>query len=48
MNSNKEHISKLKVIKVTQQEIWSAMRSNIQKNKKKYNRKEKHKGKLDI
>lgn len=45
MSDKKEHIGKLKVVTLTQQEIWAAMRSNVQKNKKKYNRKEKHKGK---
>lgn len=30
-------------IELTQQEIWLATRPNIYKNKKKYNRKDKHK-----
>ena len=33
----------MKKIKITQQEIWDASRPNIQKNKKKYTRKTKHK-----
>lgn len=30
-------------VEITQQEIWMATRPNIYKNKKKYNRKDKHK-----
>jgi hypothetical protein len=33
----------MKIITITQQEIWMAMRPTVQKNKKKYTRKEKHK-----
>ena len=33
----------MKKIKVTMQEIWAATRPKIEKNKKKYNRKKKHK-----
>lgn len=33
----------MKKIVLTQQEIWYATRPNIYKNKKKYNRKKKHK-----
>lgn len=33
----------LQHISVTMQEIWEAMRPNVYKNKKKYNRKKKHK-----
>ena len=29
----------MKYVELTQQEIWNAMRSNVQSNKKKYNRK---------
>jgi|TARA_Y100000389_G_scaffold172687_1_gene181272 hypothetical protein len=46
MSDKKEHIRKLTVVTLTQQEIWAAMRSNVQQSKKKYNRKEKHKGKI--
>jgi hypothetical protein len=35
----------MKTITITQQEIWMAMRPAVQKNKKKYTRKEKHKDK---
>lgn len=38
-------MSKLKKIELTIQEIWNACRPKIQKNKKKYNRKTKHKKK---
>jgi hypothetical protein len=44
MSDKKEHIVKLEKITLSQQEIWQAMRSNVEKNKKKYTRKEKHKG----
>jgi hypothetical protein len=40
-NENK----KLQQTKFTIQEIWQAMRGNVQKNKKKYNRKTKHRNK---
>ena len=36
---------KLIRIELTIQEIWNAMRTSIRKNKKKYNRKTKHKNK---
>lgn len=35
----------MKVIQVTQQEIQDAMKHRVQRNKKKYYRKRKHKGK---
>ena len=35
----------LKVVEFTQQEIWDVMKGSIHKNKKKYNRKNKHKHK---
>jgi hypothetical protein len=35
-------------IQVTMQEIWEATRPIVQKNKKKYNRKSKHKKKNDL
>ena len=38
-------MSKLKKIELTIQEIWDACNPKIQKNKKKYNRKTKHKKK---
>lgn len=38
---------KLQVIEVTQQEIWDATRPSVQKSKKTYTRKRKHKGKKD-
>ena len=44
MSDKKEHIAKLEKITLSQQEIWQAMRSNVEKNKKKYTRKEKLKG----
>jgi hypothetical protein len=34
---------KMKTVELTMQEIWQATRPNIQKNKKKYERKPKHK-----
>ena len=37
---------KLVTIKLTMQEVWQAMRGSVQKNKKKYTRKTKHKNKL--
>lgn len=37
----------LKTIQVTIQDIWAASRPSIQRNKKKYNRKNKHKGKYE-
>jgi len=51
MSDKKEHIDKKdkKALKLTQfsmQEIWAAMRGNVHKSKKHYNRKEKHKGKI--
>lgn len=33
---------KMKVVQFTMQEIWVASRHTVQKNKKKYDRKEKH------
>jgi hypothetical protein len=39
---NKEN--KLKVVTFTMQEIWAASRHTVQKNKKKYNRKDSNKG----
>jgi len=36
-------MKKLKKIEVTMREIWDATKPKIQKNKKKYNRKPKHK-----
>ena len=33
---------KMKVVQFTMQEIWAASRHTVQKNKKKYERKEKH------
>jgi len=41
----KKQDNKLKNTQFTIQEIWQAMRGNIYKNKKKYTRKDKHKGK---
>ncbi len=35
--------NKIQQIQVTIQDIWAASRSTIQRNKKKYNRKTKHK-----
>ena len=32
----------MKTVQFTMQEIWAASRHNVQKNKKKYNRKDKH------
>jgi hypothetical protein len=32
----------MKTVQFTMQEIWAASRHNVQKNKKKYTRKEKH------
>ena len=40
-------MSKLRKIELTIQEIWDACKPKIQKNKKKYNRKKKHKKKDD-
>ncbi len=36
---------KMQKIQVTMQDIWDAMRGNVQRNKKKYYRKQKHKKK---
>lgn len=36
---------KLETTQFTQQEIWDAMKGNVQKSKKTYTRKSKHKGK---
>ena len=36
---------KLVTIKVTMSEIWSAMKPSVHRNRKKYTRKDKHKGK---
>jgi hypothetical protein len=36
---------KMQEIKVTMQDIWDAMKHNVQRNKKKYYRKTKHKNK---
>ena len=41
---NKEN--KLEKVQFAIQEIWQAMRGNIQKSKKQYTRKNKHKNKL--
>lgn len=38
-----ESDKKLVKVLITQREIWDAMRPSVQKNKKKYTRKEKHK-----
>lgn len=35
----------MKKIKTTMKDIWDAMKPNVYKNKKKYNRKKKHKNK---
>lgn len=37
----------MKIIEVTQNEIWAATRPSIQKNKKKYTRKLKHKSDVE-
>ena len=37
----------MKQIQVTQQEIYDAMRPNVERNKKKYTRKKKHKKSAD-
>ena len=37
--------SKLTRVQLTMQEIWDAMKPKVQKNKKKYTRKTKHKNK---
>ena len=37
----------MKTIQVTQQEIQQATRPNVYKNRKKYNRKDKHKNSID-
>ena len=37
----------MKTIEITQQEIWAATRPLIQKNKKRYNRKLKHKSDVE-
>jgi len=42
----KKKETKLEKIQFTIQEIWQAMRGNIQKSKKQYTRKDKHKNKL--
>jgi hypothetical protein len=44
MESNKDKDKKLKVVQFTMQEIWAASRHIVQKNKKKYNRKDSNKG----
>ena len=57
MSDKKEHMDKkesqkalkkeiLRVSQFSIQEIWAAMRGNVHKSKKHYNRKEKHKGKI--
>lgn len=38
----------MKTIEVTQEEIRQATRPNIYRNRKKYTRKEKHKGRLSL
>jgi hypothetical protein len=43
MNKSK---TKLEKVQFTIQEIWQAMRGNVQKSKKQYTRKNKHKDKL--
>ena len=40
-----KEIEKMKSIKVTMQEIYDAMKPSVHRNKKKYTRKNKHKGK---
>lgn len=44
MEKNEDN-KKLRVIQVTQGEIQDAMKHNVYRNKKKYYRKQKHKGK---
>jgi hypothetical protein len=41
----KTNNNKLKTTQLTIQEIWMAMRGNVQKSKKQYTRKTKHKNK---
>ena len=41
-----ESDKKLVKVQLTIQEIWQAMRGSVEKNKKKYNRKLKHKNKV--
>jgi hypothetical protein len=43
MSNNTQTYGKMKTIEITIQEIWAATRPNIQKSKKAYNRKKKHK-----
>jgi hypothetical protein len=40
---DKKENKKLQKIQFTIQEIWQAMRGNVHKSKKQYNRKDKHK-----
>lgn len=37
-------MKRLVEVELSQQEIWAAMRRQVQRNRKKYRRKEKHKG----
>jgi hypothetical protein len=43
----KKGASRMEQVELTVQEIWAATRPLVQKNKKKYNRKPKHKKKDD-
>jgi len=45
-NIEEENKKTLKVTQFSMQEIWAAMRGNVHKSKKHYNRNEKHKGKI--
>lgn len=45
MSNDKSNNNKLQKTEFSIQEIWQAMRGNVYKNKKKYNRKNKHKNK---
>ena len=43
MNTNIQTYGKMKTIEITIQEIWAATRPIVQKSKKSYTRKKKHK-----
>jgi hypothetical protein len=43
MNTNIQTYGKMKTIEITIQEIWAATRHTVQKSKKSYTRKRKHK-----
>jgi hypothetical protein len=43
MSNNIQTYGKMKTIEITIQEIWAATRPIVQKSKKAYNRKKKHK-----